>query len=47
MLWSPNNSDASWQTNSKGAPFVRFNIMEDEELYCEAAIIDMSKLLTK
>jgi len=47
MLWCPDDSNASWQVNSKGAPFVRFNIMEDEELYCEAAIIDMSKLLTK
>ncbi len=45
MLWSPNDSNASWQVNSKGAPFVRFNIMEDEELYCEAAIIDLSKLI--
>jgi len=47
MLWCPNDSNASWQVNSKGAPFVRFNIMEDEELYCEAVIIDISKFFTK
>jgi hypothetical protein len=37
----------SWQINVAGAPCVKFNVMEDEEVYCEAAIIDMSKFLTK
>ena len=50
-LWCPTGTDMSWQVNVKGAPFAKFNVMEDknddEQVYCEAAIIDMSKLLTK
>jgi len=46
-LWCPSGTDMSWQINVAGAPFVKFNVMEDNEVYCEAAIIDMSKFLTK
>ena len=46
-LWCPSGTDMSWQINVAGAPCVKFNVMEDEEVYCEAAIIDMSKFLTK
>ena len=46
-LWCPEGTDMSWQINVAGAPCVKFNVMEDEEVYCEAAIIDMSKFLTK
>lgn len=46
-LWCPAGTDMSWQINVAGAPCVKFNVMEDEEVYCEAAIIDMSKFLTK
>ena len=45
MLWDPKDSDASWQVNIKDVPFAKFNIMEDGELYCEAAIVDLSKLI--
>ena len=45
MLWDPEEIDASWQVNIKGAPFAKFNIMEDEDVYCEAAIIDLSKFI--
>ena len=45
QLWCPDDSEASWQVNVKGVPFARFNIMEDEELYCEAAVIDLSSLV--
>lgn len=44
-LWSPEDSDASWQFNCAGAPSVRFNIMEEEELYAECLVIDLNKLL--
>lgn len=46
-LWCPEGTDMSWQINVAGAPFAKFNVMEDGEIYCEAAIIDISKLLTK
>lgn len=46
-LWCPSGTDMSWQINVAGAPCIKFNVMEDEEIYCEAAIIDMSKFLTK
>lgn len=46
-LWCPAGTDMSWQINVAGAPFTKFNVMADGEIYCEAAIIDMSKLLTK
>lgn len=44
-LWGPEDSDASWQFNCAGAPSVRFNIMEEEELYAECLVIDLNKLL--
>lgn len=44
-LWCPENSDTSWQFNCKGAEYARFNIMEDEELYGECLVIDLSKLI--
>lgn len=44
-LWCPENSDASWQFNCSGAPSVRFNIMDDDELYAECLVIDLNKLL--
>ena len=44
-LWCPEDSDASWQFNCAGAPSVRFNIMEDDELYAECLVIDLNKLL--
>lgn len=44
-LWCPENSDASWQFNCAGAPSVRFNIMDDDELYAECLVIDLNKLL--
>lgn len=45
-LWDPSNSDASWQMNCKGnVEYARFNIMEEEELYAECLIIDVSKLM--
>ena len=44
-LWCPEDSDASWQFNCKGAEYARFNIMEDEELYGECIVIDLSNLL--
>ena len=43
MLWCPAGTDMSWQVNVKGAPVAKFNVMEDDEIYCEAAIIDLSK----
>ena len=45
MLWDPKEIDASWQVNIKGAPFAKFNVMEDENIYCKAAIIDLSKFI--
>ena len=45
MLWCPDGTDMSWQVNVKGAPFVKFNVMEDDEVYCEAAIIDLSNFI--
>ena len=47
MLWCPDDSTASWQVNVKGAPVAKFNIMDEEELYCEAAVIDISEFLKK
>lgn len=44
-VWDPNEIDASWQINCKGAPHVSFNVMEDEEVYCEALVIDISKYI--
>ena len=44
-LWGPEDSDASWQFNCAGAPSVRFNIMEEEELYAECLVIDLNGLL--
>ena len=46
-LWCPAGTDMSWQINVAGAPCAKFNVMEDDEVYCEAAIIDMSKFITK
>ncbi len=46
-IWCPAGTDMSWQINVAGAPCAKFNVIEDEEVYCEAAIIDMSKFLTK
>ncbi len=43
QLWCPEGLDASWQVNVAGVPCTKFNIMEDEELFCEAAIIDLSE----
>ena len=45
MLWCPDGTDMSWQVNVKGAEFTKFNVMEDEEVYCEAAIIDLSNFI--
>lgn len=45
MLWCPDGTDMSWQVNVKGAEFAKFNVMEDEEVYCEAAIVDLSKFI--
>lgn len=44
-LWGPEDSDASWQFNCAGAPSVRFNIMEEGEIYAECLVIDLNKLL--
>lgn len=44
-LWCPNDSEVSWQFNCKGAPSVRFNIMEDEKLEAECLVIDLNGLL--
>lgn len=44
-LWSPEDSDASWQFNCKGANYARFNIMEEEELYAECLVIDLNGLI--
>ena len=45
MLWCPDGTDMSWQVNVKGAPFTKFNVMKGEEVYCEAAIVDLSKFI--
>ena len=45
MLWCPDDTDMSWQVNVKGAPFTKFNVMKGEEVYCEAAIVDLSKFI--
>jgi hypothetical protein len=45
MLWCPNDSTASWQVNVQGAPSINFIIMEDDEAYCEAVIVDLSKFI--
>jgi len=45
QLWCPKDLDASWQVNVKGVPFARFNIMEDDTLYCQGAIIDLNQLI--
>jgi len=44
-LWCPEDSDASWQFNCAGAPSIRFNIMEEEELYAECLVIDLNCLI--
>lgn len=46
-MWCPIDSDVSWQINCKGAPHVSFNVMEDDEVYCEALVIDISKFISK
>lgn len=45
QLWCPEDLDASWQVNVAGVPCAKFNIMEDDTLYCQGAIIDLSQLI--
>ena len=45
MLWCPGGTNMSWQVNVRGVPFAKFNVMEDDEVYCEAAIIDISNFV--
>lgn len=44
-VWEPSEKDVSWEINCKGAPHVSFNVMEDDEVYCEALVIDISKFI--
>ncbi len=46
-VWSPSGKDVSWEINCTGAPHVSFNVMEDDEVYCEALVIDISKFISK
>lgn len=45
QLWCPNDSETSWQVNVKGAPFARFNLMDDGIVYCEAVVIDLNQFI--
>lgn len=45
MLWCPGETDMSWQVNVKGVPFAKFNVMQDDEVFCEAVIIDLSNFV--
>ena len=47
-LWSPEDSEASWQFNcSDNVPCARFNIMEEDEVYAECLVIDLNSLINE
>ena len=46
-IWEPENSVAAWKYLVWNAPYERFNINEDGELFAECVVIDISKLINE
>lgn len=41
--WSPADLEASWRITAD-VPFAAFDIMEDDQLYCRGAVIDLDEV---